>query len=108
MIRAASKTPSGKNGQPWRFRILNSDTNEKISSMLENSRWLSKCRHSIAVFLDTENNYDIQRDIIAIGASIENFTISLDKNYYLGFVDYEIEIESINEIDLPKKYWILF
>jgi len=27
--------------------------------------------------------------------------ISLDKNYYLGMVDYEIEVETTNEINLP-------
>lgn len=31
----------------------------------------------------------------------EEFVISLDKNYYLGIVDYEIEIESQSEDQLP-------
>ena len=37
------------------------------------------------------------------------FTIFLDKNYYMGKVDYEIEIEAVNICDMPKKlFGIIF
>jgi len=33
--------------------------------------------------------------------NLENCIVSLDKNYYLGIVDYEIEVETETESDLP-------
>ena len=36
-----------------------------------------------------------------IDYKILDYIISLDKNYYLGYIDYEIEIESQNDFSLP-------
>ena len=33
---------------------------------------------------------------------IKECTISLDKNYYLGVIDYEIEVETVKEIDISE------
>lgn len=80
LILAASKAPSGKNGQPWRFRVLSEGNIKSIAELLTQNKWLSKVKQCIAVFLDSEKIYDMQKDTMAVGACVENMILEAAAN----------------------------
>lgn len=77
LIKAAIWAPSAKNGQPWKFCIIQSkDLIEKISELSIYRRWMKTSACFIIVFLDKEKSYDYIKDIQAIGASIQNILLT--------------------------------
>jgi nitroreductase len=80
LLTAASKAPSGKNGQPWRFRVLADESVQTVAAMLPNNKWLQNVVQMIAVFMDTANVYDIEKDTMAIGACVENMILEATAN----------------------------
>ena len=105
IILAASKAPSGKNGQPWRFRILTEEDIQVVAEVLPQNKWFSKVKQCIAVFLDSDKIYDVQKDTLAVGACIENLILEATANdiqscwisectAYSDKINYILEIES--------------
>lgn len=76
LISAASMAPSGKNIQPWRFKVVN-DRNiiNIISEISTINKWMKTAPCIVAVFLDTEYSYDLIKDSMAIGAAIQNLLL---------------------------------
>ena len=110
VLLAASKAPSGKNGQPWRFRILSEDAIQSVSKLLSQNKWLVKATQCVAVFLDTDAVYDMQKDSMAIGACIENMILEATANElqscWIGECNnYRKEINQILGID--EKYTLM-
>lgn len=104
LILAASKAPSGRNGQPWRFRVLDEDNIKPIAELLVQNRWLFRVKQCIAVFLDSARIYDTQKDTMAIGACIENMILEATYNdvqsCWIGeCANYHDEINSILGIE---------
>ena len=83
LLTAATMAPSGKNGQPWKFYVINKDMGliQKISALSVYRKWLSGAACFIVVFLDKAVSYDYVKDIQAIGASIQNILLA---SYELG------------------------
>ncbi len=79
VLRAGIRAPSGKNGQPWRFVILQEDKNlfEKAAA-LATAEFISKADCLIFVFLDKEQSYDYIKDSQAIGACIQNMLLAAE------------------------------
>ncbi|MDL2261614.1 nitroreductase family protein [Methanimicrococcus sp. OttesenSCG-928-J09] len=85
MLECAHLAPSGLNNQPWRFIVVNG-SNENNSSNQEIGMQLSELTHYseivssapllIAVFLDTASSYHREKDLMAIGASIQNILLA--------------------------------
>ncbi len=77
ILESATHAPSGLNNQPWRFIVIRDP---------ETAKDLSECTHYtdivlnasilIAVYLDTESIYHREKDIMAIGAAIENMLLA--------------------------------
>ncbi len=77
-IEAAHWAPSGKNNQPWRFVVVkNKDLREKLAELTISGRIIREAPVAIAVFLDKNVSYHREKDIQAIGASIENLLLAL-------------------------------
>ncbi|MBE6890733.1 MAG: nitroreductase family protein [Ruminococcaceae bacterium] len=78
LVEDATLAPSGMNRQPWKFLIV-SDKNkiEKISELSESQgNWIKTSKYLLFVFLDKSASYNSERDLMSIGASIENFMLS--------------------------------
>lgn len=82
LIKAAICTPSGKNGQPWKFKIID-DKNliSKVSELSIYGRWMKTASHFILVFLDKDCSYNYLKDVQSCGAAMQNIMLAA---YSLG------------------------
>lgn len=76
IISAGSFAPSGHNNQPWRFVIIeDKDLKLKISGLTTYSSIIKSADTLIAVFLNHPDSYDRDKDLMAIGACIQNMLL---------------------------------
>ena len=76
IIEAAIWAPSGKNGQPWKFRaITDKGLIVQISDMSVHGKWMKSAPCFICVFLDKEKSYNYLRDVQSCGAAIQNLLL---------------------------------
>ncbi|MFH1622654.1 MAG: nitroreductase family protein [Candidatus Omnitrophota bacterium] len=76
ILESGRWAPSGLNNQPWRFVVVrNKIIKEKLSSCTEYAYIVKKSRCLILVFLDKKNSYNLKKDILAIGACVENMIL---------------------------------
>lgn len=76
ILNAGAAAPSGKNLQPWRFRVIDSrKVVEAIADALPNNKWCKSANKMIAVFMEADNGYDIMKNSMAVGACIENILL---------------------------------
>ncbi|MDY0267201.1 MAG: nitroreductase family protein [Methanimicrococcus sp.] len=77
MLDCARFAPSGLNNQPWRFILMDdSKIKRDISELTHYSDIVSLAPLLIAVFLDTASSYHREKDLMAVGASIQNILLS--------------------------------
>ena len=77
IIRAGAMAPSGKNGQPWRFVLIDRPKDIKLISELSIYRhWMQTAPCIIAVFLDKGSSYHYVKDVQGIGACIQNMLLT--------------------------------
>lgn len=77
LLHAAICAPSGKNGQPWRFKCIDDEQLIKDISRLSIYRsWMQTAPLLIAVFLDRENSYNYVKDVQSCGAAIQNMLLA--------------------------------
>lgn len=77
ILMAAICAPSGKNRQPWRFKVItDSMIIQEISQTAIYSRWLRRAPCCIAVFLDKEKSYDYVKDVQSCGAVMQNILLA--------------------------------
>lgn len=77
IIDAGIRAPSGKNGQPWNFAVI--DNKKVIDKISEYSRYKNTISNSsclILVYLDKNRSYDLKKDTLAIGACVENMLLT--------------------------------
>lgn len=78
ILEAGRWAPSGLNNQPWRFVVVvDEQTLFKLAYMTKYSSILLQAPAAIAVFLDREAGYSRDKDILAIGACIENMLLQI-------------------------------
>ena len=82
ILNAAILAPSGLNNQPWKFKILKNKEKDKLSDFTHYGNIIKAAPVVICVFLDKETSYNREKDILAIGASIENMLLQAEA---LGF-----------------------
>lgn len=76
IISAGSFAPSGHNNQPWRFVIVrDKDLKTKISELTTYSSIVKSADVLIAVFINHPDSYDRDKDLMAIGACIQNMLL---------------------------------
>lgn len=75
ILEAGRWAPSGLNNQPWKFKVLEG---AKKNSLAEYTVYSSVIRESdrvILIFLDKKESYHYEKDLMAIGACIENMLL---------------------------------
>jgi len=76
VIEAGRWAPSGLNNQPWRFLIIkDKKTKDKIATFTKYSRIIKGAPIIICVFLDYASSYNKEKDIMAVGACIQNMLL---------------------------------
>ena len=77
IIEAGIAAPSGKNGQPWKFKIITERTFiEQISCLSLYGAWMKTASLFILCFLDNDCSYDYIKDIQSCGAAMQNMLLS--------------------------------
>ncbi len=77
IIEAGIWAPSGLNNQPWRFVIVQStDMKHKLSQCTSYSRIIKESQVCICVFYHMPSGYNRDKDIMGIGACIQNMLLA--------------------------------
>lgn len=76
ILEAGRWAPSGMNNQPWRFVVIKDKTFKmKLSTMTNYSGIVSGSDFCIAVFYNSPAGYHREKDIMSIGACIQNMLL---------------------------------
>ncbi len=76
IITAGSFAPSGHNNQPWRFVLVkDKELKSKISKFTNYGSIVNSANALIAVFFHHPDSYDRDKDLMAIGACIQNMLL---------------------------------
>lgn len=76
-LEAARWAPSGLNNQPWKFMVLEKEKKDVLGKYTKYDQAIRQANKLILVFLDKDNSYNYQKDLMAIGAAIQNVLIYL-------------------------------
>lgn len=76
LIKAASFAPSGKNRQPWKFFLLTDKASiHSLTLLAGHSKFMATAPCMIFVYLDQSLSYNPIKDVMAVGASIQNLLL---------------------------------
>ncbi len=76
IIESGIWAPSGLNNQPWRFAVIRDRIiKNKLSRLTHYSKIVLGASVLIAVFLDNGESYDRTKDVMAVGACIQNMLL---------------------------------
>ncbi len=76
ILEAGRWAPSGLNNQPWRFAIVRDErVKDKLSKLTHYGKIIKNAPVNIAVFLDRKESYDKTKDLLAVGACIQNMLL---------------------------------
>ncbi|MFH1093489.1 MAG: nitroreductase family protein [Candidatus Omnitrophota bacterium] len=76
VLKAAVWAPSGLNNQPWRFKVIRNDIEKDgLAGFTKYAYIIKEAPVSICVFLDKTAVYNREKDIMAIGACIQNMLL---------------------------------
>ena len=78
ILEAGRWAPSGLNNQPWKFVIVtDKNLKEKIGSLSHYKRIFIEAPVLIGIFLDNDNIYHREKDIMGVGACFENILLAI-------------------------------
>ncbi|MGQ9645497.1 MAG: nitroreductase family protein [Thermodesulfobacteriota bacterium] len=78
ILESGRWAPSGKNNQPWKFAVVRDPKlKESLSSLTHDQAIIKNAPVCIAVFLDHSRVYDRTKDVLAVGASIQNMLLTI-------------------------------
>jgi nitroreductase len=76
ILEAGRWAPSGLNNQPWKFKIIADETiKDGLGQFTKYDLVIKKAPLAICVFLDKNTIYDREKDIMAVGACIQNMLL---------------------------------
>ncbi len=76
ILEAGRWAPSGMNNQPWRFVVIKDKTfKTKLSAMTHYSGIVAGSDFCVAVFYNSPAGYHREKDIMSIGACIQNMLL---------------------------------
>jgi len=75
ILEAGRWAPSGLNNQPWRFKVLEDLKKDSLAVFTEYSSIIKGADKIILVFLDKSTSYHREKDLMAIGASMQNMLL---------------------------------
>jgi len=78
IVESGLWAPSGKNNQPWKFAILRDPAlKSALASFTQYRSIVEEAPVCIAVFLDHRRVYDRTKDVLAVGASVQNMLLTI-------------------------------
>lgn len=76
ILEAGRWAPSGLNNQPWRFVVIKDKSfKAKLAAMTNYSSIVSESDFCIAVFYNSPAGYHREKDLMSIGACIQNMLL---------------------------------
>jgi nitroreductase len=77
ILEAGRWAPSGLNNQPWKFCVIkDSNIKKNLATLTVYGRIVRQCNACIAVFYDLPRGYDRDKDVMAIGACVQNMLLA--------------------------------
>jgi len=77
ILEAGRWAPSGLNNQPWRFLVItDKQKRELVASFTKYAKIVKEAPAVILVFLDQGATYNRDKDVMAIGACIQNMLLA--------------------------------
>lgn len=67
--------PSGLNNQPWRFMVVEESRKDGLSEFTKYGDIIKNAPMAICVLMDIADSYNREKDIMAIGACIQNMIL---------------------------------
>jgi nitroreductase len=68
--------PSGLNNQPWRFLVLAAGSKNDLARFTKYGHIIKSADKVILVFLDRASSYHYEKDLLAVGACIQNMLLA--------------------------------
>lgn len=75
ILEAGRWAPSGLNNQPWRFMVISGPKKDELAVYTKYSYIVRSADKCILVFLDKTAMYNQEKDLLAIGACVENMLL---------------------------------
>lgn len=76
ILEAGRYAPSGLNNQPWRFLVIKDKTKkDTIAEFTKYGYIIKNAPMLIMVFIDKADSYNREKDLMAIGACIQNMLL---------------------------------
>jgi len=77
ILEAGRWAPSGMNNQPWRFIVVSDKkTKNIVAKQTHYDDIINSASYAIAVFYDADSGYDRTKDVLSIGACIQNMLLA--------------------------------
>ena len=97
ILSAGLYAPSGKNRQPWRFLVVkDKDELKRISKFTTYSRFIRNAPALALLFAVPSKEYPIEKDILSVGACVQNILLTATDMGYGSCVIgelYSLELE---------------
>ena len=76
LLQAGIWAPSGLNNQPWKFKIVKEKKiKDELSKFTKYAKIIKSAPVALCVFLDNGATYNREKDILAVGACIQNIVL---------------------------------
>ncbi len=75
ILEAGRWAPSGLNNQPWKFMVLEKQRKDSLIEFTHCGHIIKEADKVILVFLDKKASYNHDKDLMAIGACIQNMLL---------------------------------
>ena len=100
ILDAGLYAPSGKNRQPWRFVIVkDKDRIRQISKLTTYSRFIRNAPVLVLVYVIPSTEYPIEKDILGVGASVQNILLAATEKGYSTCVIGELYSAELEILD---------
>ncbi len=77
VLEAGRWAPSGLNNQPWRFIVVrDADLRNKLAGQTKYGTIINDAPVNIAVFMDHGVCYDLTKDVLSMGACVQNMLLA--------------------------------
>ncbi|MBD3245672.1 MAG: nitroreductase family protein [Candidatus Omnitrophica bacterium] len=77
ILDAGRWAPSGLNNQPWKFLVLEKACKDSLAEYTKYGEVIRSSARVILVFLDREESYHYEKDLLAVGACVQNMLLEI-------------------------------
>ena len=79
ILEAGRWAPSGLNNQPWKFKVIDKKQKNNLAKYTRYSYIIKSADQLILVFLDKKSSYSHEKDLMAIGACMQNMLLYIHR-----------------------------